>query len=250
MDYTQVIGNTNELQCIIAFLQLGYQCSIPYGNSAKYDFIVDIGKTFIRIQCKSSRPVKVRGRTDYNAICFSTVASTTNTKQIQKHRYTTQDIDYFATCYNNKVYVIPVNQCSTSKILRFSPPLNGIKTYNKAEDFEVEKVFPPNKQFLDSKVKYLQRCSISPIKYYCPRCGKEVSTKGSLCEECSHIALRKAFRPDRKTLKDLIRTISFSELGKTYGVSDKTIVKWCNYYHLPSKKSIIDTLTNEQWSII
>ena len=40
---TQVIGNATELKCIAKFIELGYECSIPYGNSAKYDFIVDDG---------------------------------------------------------------------------------------------------------------------------------------------------------------------------------------------------------------
>lgn len=39
MDYTQMLGNTNELKCLTAFIQLGFECSIPYGNGAKYYFI-------------------------------------------------------------------------------------------------------------------------------------------------------------------------------------------------------------------
>ena len=60
MQKTQVIGNANELKCMLAFIELGYQCSIPYGNSAKYDFIVDIGNKLYKIQCKSSRHPKTK----------------------------------------------------------------------------------------------------------------------------------------------------------------------------------------------
>ena len=42
MEYTQSKGNLVELQCISKFIELGYECSIPYGNSAKYDFIADV----------------------------------------------------------------------------------------------------------------------------------------------------------------------------------------------------------------
>ena len=32
---------------------------------------------------------------------------------------------------------------------------------------------------------------------------------------------------------------------KKYGVSDKTISKWCEYYNLPSKKKIIKSYTDD-----
>lgn len=35
-------GNLTELKCISAFYELGYQCSIPYGENSRYDFIADI----------------------------------------------------------------------------------------------------------------------------------------------------------------------------------------------------------------
>lgn len=46
MDYTQSIGNITELKCMTAFIELGYECSIPYGNNAKYDFVVDVNGKF------------------------------------------------------------------------------------------------------------------------------------------------------------------------------------------------------------
>jgi hypothetical protein len=33
-------GNLTELLCLAAFTELGYTVSIPYGDCAKYDFIV------------------------------------------------------------------------------------------------------------------------------------------------------------------------------------------------------------------
>jgi hypothetical protein len=46
MDYTKVKGNITELMCIAGFTELGYQVSIPYGDSAKYDFVVDVNGKF------------------------------------------------------------------------------------------------------------------------------------------------------------------------------------------------------------
>lgn len=47
-------GNLTELQCLAAFGQYGYTISIPYGDCARYDFIVDINNKLYRIQCKTS----------------------------------------------------------------------------------------------------------------------------------------------------------------------------------------------------
>jgi hypothetical protein len=46
MDYTKVKGNITELMCMAGFIKLGYQVSIPYGDSAKYDFVVDVNGKF------------------------------------------------------------------------------------------------------------------------------------------------------------------------------------------------------------
>lgn len=161
MDYTQVVGDSVELRCLLAFTERGFQCSIPYGNSAKYDFIVDVNGKLLKIQCKScvnpiskSKTANSSGR-DENAIIFTTVSQTTNTKKTVRHNYTSEQIDYFATYYQNKVYLVPVEECSSSKTLRFAPPLNGNKNYNRAEDYELDNVLQ-NKDtiFLKTKEQY------------------------------------------------------------------------------------------------
>ena len=97
MDHTKVKGNITELMCIAEFIKFGYQVSIPYGDSAKYDFIVDVNGKFLRIQCKSSHVAHDHGKDDLNAFSFSTTSQTTNTKCTRRHYYTKEDIDYFAT---------------------------------------------------------------------------------------------------------------------------------------------------------
>ena len=61
------------------------------------------------------------------------------------------------------------------------------------------------------------------------------------------IQKRVAERPDRDTLKNLIRTTSFLQIGKKYNVSDNAVRKWCIAYNLPSKVSIIKTISDEDW---
>ena len=57
MEFTQVKGNLVELQCIMKFISMGFECSLPYGNQAKYDILVDIGIEFLRVQCKKYHTV-------------------------------------------------------------------------------------------------------------------------------------------------------------------------------------------------
>lgn len=157
MDYTQSIGNINELQCLMSFISLGYECSIPYGNGAKYDFIVDINGELKRVQCKKSHYSNFHKEIDYNSFTFDATSSTTNTKKTVRHKYSEEQIDYFATYFNGNTYIIPVSECSTSKTLRFSPPKNGQKTYNKAEDYLINKFFEENEQLISSREAYNNR---------------------------------------------------------------------------------------------
>lgn len=158
MDLTKSKGNITELNCIIKFMEMGFDCSIPYGDSSKYDFIADINGKLIKVQCKScSNPISKNkeslGEKDLEAIQFKCCAQTTNTKKTIRHTYSKEDIDYFATYYEGNVYLIPVEECSSSKILRFSPPMNNIQNYNKAENYLIEKVLGEfqNKNFLLQK---------------------------------------------------------------------------------------------------
>ena len=243
MDITQSKGNIVELQCISAFIELGYECSIPYGNGAKYDFIVDYNGELLRIQCKSSSHPRKDGEEDTQAFQFSTVCQTTNTKKTVKHRYTTFDIDYFATYFQGKVYVVPVDECSTSKTLRFSPPANGCKNYNKAEDYLISKYF-------DKKYQ-TDEYNNNSTQYYCIHCEQNiVSKQGGMCHKCISFESRMVERPSREELKNLIRTKSFLEIAKMYQVSDNAIRKWCDAENLPRKKSDIKNISEQDWKNI
>lgn len=249
MDYTQSIGDVTELICISEFIKRGYRCSIPYGNSAKYDFVVDVNNKFWRIQCKSSHIAHSHGEEDNEAFSFSAVTQTTNTKQTIRRTYTKEDIDYFATVFNNVVYLVPVDEVSTSKTLRLSPPVNG-GSYNKAEDYLLDKFLPLNQSFLQSKINYSNRTNVTTEKHICKICGKEHNSSSDYCLNCSKELVRKVKRPSRDDLKALVRYTSFKKLGKRYGVSDKTISKWCKTYSLPYLKTTINKISDEEWKNI
>lgn len=49
---------------------------------------------------------------------------------------------------------------------------------------------------------------------YCVDCGKEINKAATRCEKCSHIHSRVVERPNRNELKNMIRTMSFIQIGK------------------------------------
>lgn len=133
---TKAKGNLTELQCITAFYQLGYQVSIPYGENSRYDFIADVNGKLIRVQVKTS---SIKQETK-EAISFATASTRINSTKNITHRYTKDEIDYFATFWDNKCYLIPVEETAgREKTLRFIPPANGqIKGITFAKDYELE----------------------------------------------------------------------------------------------------------------
>lgn len=67
------------------------------------------------------------------------------------------------------------------------------------------------------------------------------------CVECHKLAVRTVERPDKETLKNLIRTQPFTTIATTYGVSDNAIRKWCRFEKLPFKKREINAYSDEEW---
>ena len=240
MDYTQSRGNIVELQCISKFFEYGIECSIPYGNGAKYDFIADINGKLIKVQCKAA------AFTDN--VSFSFRATYKRTLTGTNCKYTKEQIDYFATYYLGEVYLIPVEECSTAKTLRLAPPANGQTRYNKAEDYKFENVLLNVFNIEKPQEEMFKKAM---IKHYCVSCGKvEVREEGKMCCACVHKAQRRVERPSREELKDMIRNIPFIQIAKKYGVSDKAIVKWCVSENLPSRKTDINSYSDEDWSKI
>lgn len=132
---TKQKGIIVELECITYLYKLGYQVSTPYGENSRYDLIVDINGKLIRVQCKSC--VLGEGGSFINFRCVSVRK---NTKKTRRRKYTPEEIDYFATYYDNQCYLVPVKECSTDKSLRFYPPKNGQKKgISFAEDYTAEK---------------------------------------------------------------------------------------------------------------
>lgn len=123
---TKYLGNLTELQCITRFYELGYPVFIPYGDSEKYDMIVDINGRLYRLQCKHANPhMNDDGLIDYLTIKTTWQSGYTKNSQYKRNQYSKEDCDYFVTHYEGKNYLIPVEQCPNEKNLRIVKPKNG-----------------------------------------------------------------------------------------------------------------------------
>ena len=89
-----------------------------------------------------------------------------------------------------------------------------------------------------------------PKEWKCQRCGKPVYKGSTLCVECNKISAQTINRPTRQELKNLIRTLSFISIGTKYNVSDNAIRKWCKSMGLPTKKTEIMAMSEEEWDLI
>lgn len=250
---TKRTGNLNELGCLYGFMFYGITCSIPYGDASKYDFIADIDGDLIRIQCKSAQTI------DENSFSINCVRSTTNTKKTTIYTYSKEEIDYFCTFYDGIVYIIPVEECITSKTLRYKPPKNNNSHYFLAEDYRLDKFLREKYNIINEnqsptfieEIKKIEPRS-SNKDYYCKQCGQKKKSKDSeICVSCSRINSRKVReRPSREELKNMIRQYPFVQIAKQYNVSDNAVRKWCKTYNLPYKNKEIKNIPAIEWNNI
>lgn len=91
-------------------------------------------------------------------------------------------------------------------------------------------------------------------KNYCIDCGIEIIQSSTRCINCSTkfngLKRRLVERPSREKLKQLIRSQSFVQIGKDYGVTDNAIRKWCDEYSLPRTKKNIQKFSDEEWKLL
>ena len=87
-------------------------------------------------------------------------------------------------------------------------------------------------------------------QHFCIDCGKSIYYTSKRCNACEKIKQRKINRPEREVLKQKIRTQTFTDIGKEYGVADNTIRKWCDYYDLPRRAKEIKSYSDIEWQQI
>lgn len=131
-------GNITEVKCMLSFMEIGYNVLTPYGDCERYDFVVDVNNKFYRIQVKTAKVEK-----DNSKLSFNTSSSNRKAGKCIALTYTEDEIDYFATIYNEKCYLVPIQEVTAKRVLslRILPTANGqIKGIKWLKDYKLEEV--------------------------------------------------------------------------------------------------------------
>lgn len=227
---TLIKGQLVELLVQAELIRYGFDISIPNYNASRYDLIADTGEQLLRIQIKKSLG-KNEGSFSFDGFSQNVRASENKAKR----KYTKEEIDYFATVWKNKTYLIPVEEVSYSKTL-----------YENDETYLAKNVLRKFHRLSDDELyNYSEK-----KKGKCLKCGAEIQSASTLCRKCKNLSERKVERPNREELKKLIYENSFSALGRKFGVSDNAIRKWCAQEKLPYKRADIRKYSLEDWNKI
>ena len=115
-----------------------------------------------------------------------------------------------------------------------------ISSINQGETWLAKnKIYPLRKDY------YINHKKVEPS--YCIDCGKRITTGSIRCPTCAKFIQRKVERPSREQLKQEIRTMSFTTIGKKYGVTDNAIRKWCDSMNLPRRVTDIKAYSDKEW---
>ena len=132
MNEQKIKGLITELQCQTYFTQRGFNVSIPLNEDCRYDMIVDFNGILSRIQVKTCS-ISATGIT---IPCRSVQV---NTKVAKAKKYDKDQIDFFATFYNENCYLIGVEECNRSKTLSFENKRVNQYPVNFIDDYLAEK---------------------------------------------------------------------------------------------------------------
>jgi hypothetical protein len=131
------VGTLTEAIVLAALLERGFEVMIPFGNRAKYDFVIDDGQRLQRVQVKTAQ-----GGTNHSALRFNTYSlSAAHRGRRRKCSYRGL-IDLFAVYFpgNQAVYLVPAEKtpdCGEC-YLRLGPAKNGqLKRIRWAADFQI-----------------------------------------------------------------------------------------------------------------
>ena len=110
---TKLTGEASEAAFLTRAFHMGFGVAKPWGDSRRYDFILDNGECLHRIQVKCTEAIR--------AGAYETRATYTTGKG--RAVYTKNDIDFIAAHVVplDLWYIIPVEVCTPAPMLRFYP---------------------------------------------------------------------------------------------------------------------------------
>lgn len=154
---------------------------------------------------------------------------------------------YSSYCFNSKEKVLSiVHDIKETKLTfdeignKFNISSRTVYAINKGEVHYFNNEQYPLREVQD----------LSKKEHLCIDCGKSISKGSKRCRECDTKYRRSSCPLNREELKQLIRTIPFTEIGKKFGYSTNGIKRWCTWFNLPYQKKVINTYSDEEWKQI
>lgn len=138
---TKQQGNLGEAAAIKAFLQHGVKISLPYGDNASYDLIVEDNKgKLLKVQVKSCESINANG-----VYRFSIARKRINTQGNYQSSYSKNEVDLFVlyAVDIDELYLLTFEETGTSDIsIRIAPPKRkGGGPIKMRKDYLFEKKF-------------------------------------------------------------------------------------------------------------
>ena len=239
-------GISQELLALSLLVNYG-PVSVPYGNSARYDCILDCNKKFYRIQIKSLNLL------DKDTILIPMCNTRFSRKDgVVDKTYTTEQTDFIAIVYENQIYLFNPNEANKAFTVRINKPTQSNQHWLK--DYEITKVLGINLNSWTSlkEQNRINNGTNTQKRFNCIDCGKPVWQENSRCVECAKkVQQSNSKKPSREVLKEKIRNTPFVQIGKEYGVTDNAVRKWCKSYDLPSTVSKIKEIIQKgEWDFV
>lgn len=130
---TKQLGNIGEAKALAQFVQMQVPVYPAFGDNERSDMIADFNGKLQRIQVKTSE------KCEDGKITISLVSSTIHRKNGVKHKYTKDEVDYFAL-YNldtDILILVPIEELEGRASITFrvewKPSSNQHKTLNWKE---------------------------------------------------------------------------------------------------------------------
>ena len=238
-------GISQELLVLSQLVNYG-TVSIPYGNSARYDCILDYDGVFYKIQIKSLNMI------DEDTIIVPMSNSRLASEGKVNKTYTSKEVDFIAITYNNWIYLFNPDCANKAFTVRINKP----SQYNQhwLEDYRIDKILDIQLKSWTSLKEEIRENNgnVGVRKFTCIDCGVPVWNENSRCVNCARtMQSTNSAKPSREILKAKIKDTPFTTIGAEYKVTDNAVRKWCKTYGLPTKVSEIKEIVKKgEWDLV
>lgn len=124
-------GDYSAAKVTAALLARGVSVSVPWGNSKRYDLIIDVANLLLRVQVKTARSARD------GALQFSCTSQRRDKTEVTYRG----SADVFAVYYPryDEIYIVPVEDCGPTRTsLRIYDPKSNAPSIRWAKKYELD----------------------------------------------------------------------------------------------------------------